>query len=276
MTREDMLRELELLPVWVLNPNAVLPVQAQVQVQVPPTSPEPTLVLPTSPSQADAMAEPDVPAELAVEKSIELPVNPSINQPVAETNPEALVATASSAINEVQIPSLQVPSLQALSLPESTLISEPQAMPDDAAPQREALHASTKTPIAWMLVCPADVAPNEASLALLNNMIKAMQLLQTEVVVVQQAPDLTAYQAQKVVCFGLDAFNQYLAATQATEAQHANTQAQDSALEALRGKPHMHQATACWVTYHPAQLLANPALKRGAWQDLCAAIAHVG
>ena len=273
MTREDMLRELELLPVWVLNPNAVLPVQAQVQVQVQvqPTSPEPTLVLPTSPSQADAMAEPDVPAELAVEKSIELPVNPSINQPVDETGPEPLVV-ASVAISEAQIPSLQVSSL-----PESALISEPEAMPDDAAPQREALHAATKTPIAWMLVCPADVAPNEASLALLNNMIKAMQLLQTEVVVVQQAPDLTAYQAQKVVCFGWDAFNQYLAATQPTEAQHANTQAQDSALEALRGQqPHVHQATACWVTYHPVQLLANPALKRGAWQDLCAAIAHMG
>lgn len=273
MTREDMLRELELLPVWVLNPNAVLPVQAQVQVQVqvPLTSPEPTLVLPTSPSQVDAMAEPDVPAELAVEKSIELPVNPSINQPVDETNPELLVATASTAINEAQMSSLQVPSL-----PEAALISEPEPMPANAAPQREALHAATKTPIAWMLVCPADVAPNEASLALLNNMIKAMQLLQTEVVVVQQAPDLTAYQAQKIVCFGLDAFNQYLAATQPTEAQHANTQAQDSALEALRGQPHVHQATACWVTYHPAQLLANPALKRGAWQDLCAAIAHVG
>ena len=273
MTREDMLRELELLPVWVLNPNAVLPVQAQVQVQVqvPPTSPEPTLVLPTSPSQADAMAEPDVPAELAVEKSIEPPVNPSINQPIEETNPEPLVATASAATNEVQIPSLQAPSL-----PEPALISEPEPMPDDAAPQRKALHTATKTPIAWMLVCPADAAPNEASLALLNNMIKAMQLLQTEVVVVQQAPDLTAYQAQKIVCFGLDAFNQYLAATQPTEAQHANTQAQDSALEALRGQPHVHQATACWVTYHPVQLLANPALKRGAWQDLCAAITHVG
>lgn len=261
MTREDMLRELELLPVWVLNPHAVLPVQAQVQVQVQaqPTTPEPTLVLPISPPQDDAKAQPSVLAELAVEKSIEPPVNQSVSQPVGEVIPEPLVVAASVATTEAQIQSLQAPSL-----------------PDDAAPQVEALHAATKTPIAWMLVFPADAAPNEASLALLNNMIKAMQLLPTEVVVVQQAPDLTAYQAQKMVCFGLDAFNQYLAATQQTEAQYANTQAQDSTLEALRGKPHMHQATACWVTYHPAQLLAHPTLKRGAWQDLCAAMAHVG
>lgn len=237
MTREDMLRELELLPVWVLNPNAVLP----------------------------------VPAELAAEKSIEPSVNPSVIQTVEASTPEPQAATASVAIAEVQNPPLQAPPL-----PESALMRVPESMSNEVSPQHEAMHAATKTPIAWMLVCPADAAPNETSQALLKNMIKAMQLLQTEVVVVQQAPDLTTYQAQKVVCFGLDAFNQYLAATQPTEAQHTNTQVQDSALENLRGKPHMHQATACWVTYSPTQLLANPALKRGAWQDLCAAMAHVG
>lgn len=47
--------------------------------------------------------------------------------------------------------------------------------------------------------------------------------------------------------------------------------APDTAVGALRGKPHSYQGVPLVVTYHPAYLLRTPADKRKVWEDLCLA-----
>ena len=46
---------------------------------------------------------------------------------------------------------------------------------------------------------------------------------------------------------------------------------EDTALSALRGKPHVYAGIPLVVTYHPAYLLRKPADKAKSWQDLCLA-----
>jgi len=187
LTREDMLRELELLPVWKLNPHVALPVNHQ----------------PQQPSQPEPLQ--------AIESSV------AIEIPTEET--------------------LQVPA------PEEVL-----AMP--------------KLNVAWLLFCPKMPNQQDDCSVLLGNIIKAMQLLQTEYVLVDNAQDLTQYQAQKSLLFGLEAANALFAS------QHQD-------IEQVRGQAHAYQAGFSWVTYHPMQLLQAPSLKRQAWQDICAALAHI-
>jgi uracil-DNA glycosylase len=189
LTREDMLRELELLPMWVQHEEIVLPIKAQPEQQAPASNP-----LDLAPI-----------ADMAVE------------EPTLASIPEPLVA------NTVDAPRID---------------------------------------IAWLLYCPALSAQGEECRQLLTNIIKAMQLLPTQYTLVEQAQDLTRYHAQKTLLFGLDAINQLLAS------QHQN-------LDLLRGQAHVHHAGLCWVTYHPMQLLKDPSLKRGAWQDICAALTYV-
>lgn len=195
-TREDMLRELELLPVWQLRPEAALA----------------TLVPLPVPNADQHNLTPA--ATLATEPAIESLAEP---MPVSNEN-------------------------EAHDLQEAQAQTEP------------------KIATAWLLYCP-EADAHEAYQTMLTNIIHAMQLLPTEYVLVHNAQDLTRYQAQKIVLFGLQAAQQL-----------AGAQAHD--LEAMRGAPQPLGVHTGWVTYHPAQMLANPALKRGAWQDICAALSH--
>lgn len=187
LTREDMLRELELLPMWKLNPHVTLPVNLQ----------------PQQPSQQKPLQ--------AIESSV------AVEEPTEEIS--------------------QVPA------PEQVV-------------------ATPKLNVAWLLFCPK--MPNQQGdcSVLLVNIIKAMQLLQTEYVLVDNAQDLTQYQAQKTLLFGLEAANARFAS------QHQD-------IEQVRGQAHTYQTGLSWVTYHPMQLLQNPSLKRQAWQDICIALAHI-
>jgi DNA polymerase len=191
MTREDILRELELLPMWKLNPHATLPVN-----QPPQQSSQP----------AQLAAEPLVALEVALEATTEETVH---------TPPSAHLET------------------------------------------------TAKLNIAWLLFCPKLPNQQDDCSVLLANIIKAMQLLQTEYVLVDNAQDLTQYQAQKTLLFGLQAANALFAS------QHQD-------IELVRGQAHAYQAGFSWATYHPMQLLQDPSLKRQAWQDICSALKHTG
>ena len=196
LTREDMLRELELLPVWQLRPEAALATLVPLPV---PNADQHNLTPATT---------------QATEPAIESLAEP---MPVSNEN-------------------------EAHDLQETQAQTEP------------------KIATAWLLYCP-EADAHEAYQTMLTNIIHAMQLLPSEYVVAHSAQDLTRYQAQKIVLFGLQALQQV-----------AGAQAQD--IEAMRGMPQSFDGRMVWVTYHPAQMLANPALKRGAWQDICAALSH--
>lgn len=197
LTREDVLRELELLPVWQLRSDAVL-------------------AKPAPPPAIDALED----------------------QPELE---QALIAAPTISQHLLETSEIICEHLEA-DLPINQVMVEP------------------KVSTNWLLCCP-ETQEAEACQTILNNIIRAMQLLQGDYVLVQHTQDLTRYQAQKTLLFGLATYNQC-----------AQTAHDD--VESLRGVPQPLGQGEVWVTYHPAQMWADPALKRGAWQDICAALAH--
>lgn len=188
MTREDMLRELELLPVWTLNP-----VVAERQAVTQTAAIEP------------AQAEPI--------------------QPVAEITAVSVAAIATTEPAIEQAP-----------------IEEEIAIP-------------------WLFYCPLDTSKDQDALELLNNMVRAMQLVSTDYNVIHLAEASKQYQPECTLIFGEDAAKAILDV--------------DVSFEDVTQQPYTHLQRPCWVVHHPKVLLENPALKREAWQIMCAAKAHM-
>lgn len=197
MTREDILRELELLPVWKANPTQTL-----------------------------------------------IPVRQAV-APVAAVLEVA--STLETATPETTARTMQV-------------VPEAETLLEKVAPEKA---AEEKVAVAWLLYCPlfdanVDAPANADVLALLKNMINAMQLLSTDYQLVHDADTVARYQAQQTLLFGLPAANTFL-----------GTQA--SNLESLGNQPIVHAQSHCWVIDHPADLLQTPMRKRHAWQIMCEA-----
>lgn len=186
MTREDMLRELELLPVWTLNPAF-----AERQVA----------------TQTEAM-------------------EPSQPEPIQRVSEEAVVT---------------MPALETL------------------APPIEQAPIKAKKAIAWLLYCPLDTRSDQDALTLLQNMVRAMQLVSTDYHIVHEAVASDAFQPERTLIFGVEAAKALL----------------DVDIEGISQQPFEHLQRPCWVVHHPKVLLENPALKREAWQIMCAAKAYM-
>lgn len=188
MTREDMLRELELLPVWTLNP-----VFAERQVAI----------------QTEAIE----------------PAKPEPIQPVAELAAVSApaVATLESAVEQVSIK------------------------------ERIAIH--------WLLYCPLDTSIDQDALTLLQNMVRAMQLVTTDYQIVHESMASDKFQPERTLIFGVDAAKALLGV--------------DVNVEGVSQQPYVYLQRPCWVVHHPKVLLQNSALKREAWQIMCAAKAHM-
>ena len=114
----------------------------------------------------------------------------------------------------------------------------------------------------WALILPISSVQDHECTLLINNMIKAMRLTPEDYVVLHEAQALEEYEVGDILLFGLDVANQHL-------------NLNELSLDVLRGKPHIIDDVRCWVTYHPAQMLLNPLLKRHVWQDICAAMPHL-
>ena len=112
-----------------------------------------------------------------------------------------------------------------------------------------------------MLVSPA--LPEVDGHALLQAIIQAMQLPEQGWTLVQHAVPASDTQCRFVVLFGLQAATAFLGAPQAE-------------LQALRGKLHVLGDTQWIVTHHPREMLAQPALKREVWHDLCLLLSKKG
>ncbi len=215
MIREDILRELELLPVWKVNATQTL-------------APVPQLAESVMPTVAASM--------------------------VTDT-PESVVVVPTQETKEYAVPAM--PVAESLPVVESLL--------DKPVLEKIAVEktAPEKTAIAWLLYCPltdanVDAPANADVLALLKNMINAMQLLSTDYLLVHDAEALARYQPQQTLLFGLATANTFL-----------GTQA--STLESLGKQPIAHAQSQCWVIDHPADLLQTPMRKRHAWQIMCEA-----
>jgi uracil-DNA glycosylase len=188
MTREDILRELELLPVWTLHPSF-----KAAQAVTSSTDAHPAEVLAVTESVLeDATSMPTTEATLPV-------IQDTIVEPVVEA----------------------------------------------------------KVAVTWLLYCPLDVAIDQEALTLLQNMVRAMQLLSTEYQLIHTLEALARYQPTYMLIFGLDATHAVLGKA--------------VTFEDTKEQPYMYAESHCWVVHHPMQLMENPSLKRDAWHTMCAA-----
>ena len=134
-------------------------------------------------------------------------------------------------------------------------------MPAMETPELPIEQASTKAKkaIAWLLYCPLDTRSDQDALTLLQNMVRAMQLPATEYQIVHEVVVSDKYQPERALIFGVDAAKALL----------------DVNVEDVSQQPYEHMQCPCWVVHHPKVLLENPALKREAWQIMCAAKAYM-
>lgn len=128
-------------------------------------------------------------------------------------------------------------------------------------PPIEQASIKPKKAIAWLLYCPLDTRSDQDALTLLHNMVRAMQLVSTDYQIVHEAVASDAFQPERTLIFGVEAAKALLSV--------------DLKLEDVSQQPYEHLQRPCWVVHHPKVLLENPALKREAWQIMCAAKAFM-
>ena len=203
LTREDMLRELELLPVWRPRIAAVAPLPS---IEIQPSAPvaaesrtEETLVMVRDEAPAESVSMPAMPDPQLVEASV-----------TAETK------TAESG--------------------SESLIQSP-----------------------WLLLCPQ--AGDDAAQTLLQNIMRALKLPAEAVLLHQQNISYVQVQSRFCVLFGLEAANHFLGT--------AHTD-----IATVRGQVLMQGDMRCVITHHPQAMLAQPALKKDVWHDLCLLLAE--
>jgi DNA polymerase len=232
MSREDMLRELELLPVWQLRQPLPAPLKATVAPAdvSPPAVAVPESVVSELPAM-ESRAGDAVPESVALEpissqgsQQQKIEVAGSFEVPVIETVQEAV-------------------SEQVQSLPLRLLLSE------------DGVYAFLIEPYA----AEPDAQPVET---LLRNMIRAMQL-DSRVDITDSADKVLAgHDPQLIISLGAEPANRLLGKVQGI----------DSWRNGQQQNPPLYAGVPLIVTYHPAHLLENTADKAGAWRDLCFAM----
>jgi DNA polymerase len=270
LSREDMLKELELLPVWQLRapvPSANIPVPAPIEPQASPvvliaeiTMPEPDAFVAPSEPVRDEMAAPADVTLLSEEAS---PVAPDIDR--------------RAAIMHMDWQALQVavPECQACSLHETRTRTVFGVGDPDAE---------------WLLVGEAPGAEEDRqgepfvgqAGKLLDNMLAAIQLQRGKNVYIANVlkcrpPQNRDPQGEEVV--KCDPFlkrqvelikPRLIIALGKFAAQSLLNS--ESTISAMRGKLHDFHGVPVIVTYHPAYLLRNLPDKARAWEDLCFAV----
>lgn len=244
MSREDMLRELELLPVWQLRQP--LPTLFKVEAPVADKSEQ---VVTEPVIQESVVQEQTIPAaELPVIESAvaeSLMPEPSISESlVPEPVPETLVPQQIEVVESIEEASVHEPVLeQILPLPLRLLLSEDSA------------YAFLLEPYA----AGDDVQQIET---LLKNMIRAMQA-SCRVDVTDSADNIFAgHTPRLIISLGAEPANRLSGRTYAID-EWRNIQQENQPL---------YEQIPLMVTYHPSHLLKNTADKALAWRDLCAAM----
>jgi len=246
MTREDMLRELELLPAWQLREplpaSLKMPISTEIQVstevQAPAEMQAPVVEMPPQAAQPAApVFEPPVTDAAPLGPPIEPPVEP----PIEKLEPA-----------ELHFDAEPVPAM-----PEAETL---QAMPAHAMPLRLLL---SEDAIYAILIAPHQAGTDvEAVETLLKNMLKAMRLSFPVDVAGTVDKLFTEHAPKLIISMGAAPANELLQKTLGLDAWR---DAQFTEQVAYGNIPLI-------VTYHPAQLLENTADKAHAWRDLCLAM----
>lgn len=235
MSREDMLRELELLPVWQLRQ----PLPVPFKVENPATDKIKQVVA------EPVVQEQDIPAaempviEMAVVESLE--AESLVPESLA---PESLLPRQTEVLGNVQIAPVHEPVLeQAPPLPLRLLLSE-------------------NGNYAFLIESYAAEDDVQQIETLLQNMIRAMQV-SCRMDVTDTADKIFAVHTPKLIISLGAAPANCLSGKAHVIDEWRNIQQQN--------QPYYEQIPFI-VTYHPAHLLANTADKALAWRDLCLAM----
>lgn len=243
LTRDDMLRELELLPAWHVRMPPVLEMAAAMPQTAPVSAGEQVSLV------AEKAAPPDV-----TETPPELPVTESPTMVQVLATAESAHVSPSNWDTKVA----EEAPVQSVSLDAPVLALEVDHPVEDIAAETPAESVATLIQSPWLIYSTRPVdAPSQQ---LLQNIMQAMQLPADEVTVTYEPLQRAQVSSRFCVLFGLAAANQFL------NAQHTE-------IAAVRGQLHAVGDLWCVVTHDLAAMLQTPALKREVWQDLCLLLA---
>jgi uracil-DNA glycosylase len=187
LTREDMLRELELLPVWRLRvpiETAGLPETAVLAAATVVTEPQPTQTADVVPEAVVASAE--VAEPVIVEPAM---VEPAMVEPIV----------VPAAAEDLAAPPLTTTEVEAAEVVSPPLVTTP-----------------------WLVLCPpaADAAAQQSlQNQLLQNIVQALKLPPETLHVSEQALQASQVQSRFCVLFGLQAANTFLGSSHADIAE---------------------------------------------------------
>jgi DNA polymerase len=234
MSREDMLRELELLPVWQLRQPLPTPFKIET-----PTGNDHQLK-----EQEPVIAELQSIA-VAVTESIE--TEPSVSELTLPAPPEL----------EAKVPQQELP--RKVEMVESAEIaSAPEPVLEQALPLR--LLLSEDSSYAFLMEPYAAKGDEQEVEILLRNMMRAMQVSCRVDVTDSTDKIFAAHTPKLIISLGTVPANQLL----------GKTYTMDGWRNRQQENPPLYAQIPLIVTYHPAHLLANTADKALAWRDLCA------
>jgi len=233
MSREDMLRELELLPVWQLRQPLPAPLKA-------------------------AVASVDVSPSAVAETSTAASELPAI-----ESRAAGDAAAASAALEPVFS---QVSQQQEVEVTRSFDASAPEIVQEAVSEQMQPLPLRlllSADGVYAFLIDPYAAEPDAQPVeTLLRNMMRAMRL-DSRVDIIDNADKVLVGHAPKlIISLGAEPANRLCGKTQGVESWRSTQQQ----------TPPLYEGVPLVVTYHPAHLLENLADKAGAWRDLCFAM----
>ncbi|MFD0914179.1 hypothetical protein [Methylophilus luteus] len=191
LTREDMLRELELLPVWRLRAPiaaANLPDTAVLAAATSFAEPQPAQtadILPETVVATAVVAEPVIVESAMIEPAL---VEPALVEPTV----------VPAAAEELAVPPLTTTEVAA-EIAAAEVISPP----------------LVTTP--WLILCPS--AADAAAQQLLQNIVQALKLPHETLHVSEQALQASQVQSSFCVLFGLQAANTFLGSSHADIAE---------------------------------------------------------
>lgn len=266
MSREDMLRELELLPVWQLRQ----PLPTLADTHTPPA--DATL------ADATVQMEP-VPAVSVSEMPMpETPILVATEIPVIETvlADDSAIQSSFDEADEAATPDAEFSMPLEAGIAEQIGVAEQieppvyETEPLDAG--RQAVAAVKSAPLRFLLcenshygflmAADAAVADEQAVETLFNNMLRAMRL-NVRVDVTDSVEHIFAAHSPKILLsMGEAPANRLFGKGHAVDEWRSLQQQ----------SPLLHAGIPVIVTYHPAHLLQNTADKANAWRDLCTAM----
>lgn len=261
MTREDMLRELELLPAWKLREPAENPVLAPI----------------IEPAKFDTLSPPPVTEALSVMEDLAQPFDHV--QTATETIAAPAIEPAEKEENSEPLKE-RIAAIKQMDW---------QALQDYAKDYHagKAVFGSGDPNAEWLIISEAPSTEEELegkpfvgdTGKLLDNMLAAIQLKRSENVfltnVLKCRPSENhnqhSIEAQEFDPFlqrQVELINPKLIIALGESAAQSLLQSENTIAD-FRGQLHTYNDVPVIVTYHPAYLLSNSADKAKAWEDLC-------